>query len=99
MGRFLLISALFILMINCKKTNTPPATYSAKGTLEGSDTTCGGWLIRASDSTLFDPLNIDSFPIVRKVGQPVIFTYRKPLGNVMICLLGQPINLISIQDQ
>jgi|SRR5450755_1881509 hypothetical protein len=99
MRRFFLISALFILMIHCKKTNTPPVTYSAKGTLGGSDTTCGGWFILASDSSLFDPLNLDSFPLIKKVGQPVIFTYHKPLGNIMICLIGQPINLISIQDQ
>jgi hypothetical protein len=99
MGRILIISGLFFLMIHCKKTNTSPVTYSAKGTLAGSDTTCGGWFIRASDSSVLDPLNIDSFPLIKKVGQPVIFTYHKPQGEVNICLLGQPIDLNSIQDQ
>jgi hypothetical protein len=96
MGRLALIPALLILAIACKKANTA-TTFSGQGVLAGSDTTCGGWVIKASNNTVLDPLNIDSFPINRKDGQPVTFTYYKAQG-VMICLLGQPIQLITIQE-
>ncbi len=97
MRRLLLISAIIIFITCCKKTNR--TIFSGKGTLTGSDTTCGGWLIRASDSTLFEPENLDSFPVIRKDGQPVIFTYYKTVAALMLCQVGQAIELISIQDQ
>jgi hypothetical protein len=97
MRRLLLISVFLIIITCCKKTNLI-ATFSGTGTLTGSDSTCGGWLIRASDSTLFEPHNIDSFPIIRKDGQPVIFTYYKTQEALMICQVGQPIELISVKE-
>jgi hypothetical protein len=98
MRRLLLISAFFILITCCKKSNKTQV-LSGEGTLTGSDTTCGGWLIRAFDNTLFEPQNLDSFPVVKKDGQPVIFTYYKTQDALMICQVGQAIELISIQDQ
>ena len=93
----LLILSLLILFTCCKKTNTTP-TFSGTGTLTGSDTTCGGWLILASDNTLLEPHNLDSFPVVKKDGQQVTFTYYKTEELLMICQMGQPINLISITE-
>ena|SRR5579864_8461016 len=97
MLRLLLISVFFILITGCKKTNIIE-TLNGTGTLTGSDTTCGGWLIRATDNTLFEPQNLDSFPIVRKDGQPVTFTYYKTRQALMICQVGQAIELISIKE-
>jgi hypothetical protein len=97
MRHLLLISVIIICITCCKKTNT--TTFSGKGTLTGSDTTCGGWLILSTDSTFFEPENLDSFPVIRKDGQPVIFTYYKSVDALMICQVGQAIELISIQDQ
>ncbi len=93
----LLILSLLILFTCCKKTNTIP-TYSATGTLTGSDTTCGGWLILSSDSALFEPHNLDSFPVIRKDGLQVTFTYHKTEEYPMICQAGQAIVLISITE-
>lgn len=95
MPRLLLISVFLILITCCKKINST-ATLSGTGTLTGSDTTCGGWLIRTSDGALFEPHNLDSFPIVKKDGRPVIFTYYKAQQALMICQMGQAIELISI---
>ncbi len=97
MPRLLILSAFFILITCCKKSNTTP-TFSGTGTLTGSDTTCGGWLILASDSTLFEPHNLDSFLVIKKDGLHVTFTYNKTQEALMICQLGQPINLISITE-
>jgi hypothetical protein len=93
----LLILSLFILFTCCKKTNPTP-TFSGTGTLTGSDTTCGGWLILTSDITQLEPHNLDSFPVIRKDGLHVTFTYYKTQEAQMICQLGQPINLISITE-
>ncbi len=98
MRRLLFLFASFILITCCKKTNKIQV-ISGTGTITGSDTTCGGWLIRASDNRLFEPQNLDSFQVVRKDGQPVIFTYYKTVDALMICQVGQAIHLISIQDQ
>lgn len=89
MRRLLYISAILIVINCCKKTNNLPVIYSATGIIAGSDTTCGGWLIRASDGTVFDPLNIDTFTVTRKDGQSVNFTYHYTQQSVMICLMGQ----------
>jgi hypothetical protein len=97
MLRLLLISAFFILIASCKKTNTIE-TFSGTGILTGSDTTCGGWLILATDNTLFEPQNLDSFPILRRDGQPVTFTYYKTQQALMICQIGQAIELITINE-
>ena len=97
MLRLLLVSVIIILITCCKKTNTI-ATLSGKGTLTGSDTTCGGWLIRESDGTLLEPHNLDSFAIVKKDGDSVIFTYYKTQDLLMICQLGQAIELVSISE-
>ena len=96
MRRLLFISAIILFIACCKKTNT---TLSGSGILTGSDTTCGGWLILASGNTLFEPRNLDSFQVIRKDGQPVVFTYYKTVDALMICQVGQAIELISIKDQ
>jgi hypothetical protein len=98
MLRFFLISAVFCLVICCKKANTNP-TFSGTGVLTGSDTTCGGWGIKTSNNTVLDPLNIDTFSVTKKDGQAVTFTYHNKNEQISICLIGQPIELVTIQDQ
>jgi|SRR5665213_89516 len=98
MRRLLFISACLILITCCRKTNKT-AVLSATGTLTGSDTTFGGWLIRVSENTVFEPQNLDSFPVIRKDGQAVKFTYYKTVDALMICHVGQAIQLISIQNE
>jgi hypothetical protein len=103
MTRFLLISVILCLILCCKKTNTNTnPLYSGTGILAGSDTTCGGWLIRTPDSMTLDPVYIDTFPVTKKDGQAVRFTYHKPQGgfySLNICLQGEQIVLVSLQDQ
>jgi hypothetical protein len=103
MTRVLLISSILCLILCCKKTNTNTnPLYSGTGVLAGSDTTCGGWLIKTSDSTTLDPVLIDSFPVTKKDGQSVIFTYHKLQAgfySLNICLQGEQIELVSLRDQ
>lgn len=100
MKRVFLISIAICLILCCKKSSTNPL-YSGTGVLAGSDTTCGGWLIKTPDSTILDPASIDSFPVTKKAGQPVKFTYHKPQNAQLIgfCLEGERIDLVSLQDQ
>ncbi len=100
MRHILFFSAIFCVIVCCKKTNTNPL-YSGTGVLAGSDTTCGGWLIRTPDNTILDPVLIDTFPVTKKDGQAVIFSYHKPQNEPLIgiCLEGELIELVSLQDQ
>ncbi len=98
MLRFFLIPACFFLVVCCKKTNSNP-TINGTGVLTGSDTTCGGWGIKMSNNVVLDPLNIDTFAITKKDGQAVAFTYHNVTEEISICLIGEPIELVSIQDQ
>lgn len=98
MLRLILISIVFCLVVCCKKSNTNQ-TFTDTGVLTGSDTTCGGWGIKMSNNVVLDPLNIDTFAITKKDGQAVIFSYHNVSEQISICLIGEPIELISIQDQ
>jgi hypothetical protein len=97
MGRIFIFSILVILLTCCKKTQSN--LINGSGTWAGSDTTCGGWLIRTSNNVLLEPLNLDSFSVVKKTGLPVLFTYYEFSGSIMYCLGGKPIELTSIADQ
>ncbi len=102
MRRFFVISFFMCLIICCKKSNsnTNPL-YSGTGVLAGSDTTCGGWLIKTSGDTILDPVVIDSFPVTKKDGQAVKFTYHIPPNALIpgICLEGEPIQLVTLEDE
>src|SRR5271154_5617983 len=100
MLRYFLISVLLCLILCCKKSSTNPL-YSETGILAGSDTTCGGWLIKTADNSILDPVYIDTFPVTKKDGQLVKFTYHKPQNSQLIgiCLEGELIELVSLQDQ
>jgi hypothetical protein len=94
------LSLLILFLTFCKKSGNN--LINGSGTWTGSDTTCGGWLIRASDDILYRPLNLDSFTVTKKDGLAVLFTYYeyKGLGSgTMICERGTPIVLTSIADQ
>jgi hypothetical protein len=102
MLRFLLISLAVCLVLSCKKSNTNSnPLYSGTGVLAGSDTTCGGWLIKTPDNTVLDPVYIDTFAVTKKDGQAVSFTYHKVQGEMMfnICLEGEQILLVTLEDQ
>jgi hypothetical protein len=97
MLRFFLISAVFCLVICCKKANTN-LTLSGTGVLTGLDSTCGGWGIKMSNNSVLYPLNINTFSVTKKDGQAVTFTYHNKNEQISICLIGEPNELVSIQD-
>jgi hypothetical protein len=92
------LALLIIFLTCCKKSGNN--LINGSGTWTGSDTTCGGWLIQTSNDILYQPLNLDSFTVIKKDGLPVLFTYNEYEGpDIRICLRGRPIVLTSIADQ
>ena len=90
-----LIFLMFILFPSCKK-DSQAIFQNVKGNLAPA-VGCQEWLIR-TDSTQFQPLNLDSFQITLKAGQPVIFSYYfKDVGTT--CQDGRTIQLSAIKDQ
>jgi hypothetical protein len=59
---------------------------------------CGNVLIEVDSKTVFQPVNLDSFPAVsRKLGLQVLFSYTE-LDNATFCMDVPPIRLITIRD-
>jgi len=59
---------------------------------------CGNLLIEVNPKTVFQPVNLDSFPAVtQKPGQQVLFTYTI-LNDGTTCMDGPAIHLNSIRN-
>lgn len=93
----LFVIFLFAVIGSCSKTGTNPLIHGT-GTLTGISTGCRVWMIRDQDKLLLQPMNLDSFSITLQAGQAVVFSYYKSNGG-NICLNGQPITLVSIEDK
>jgi hypothetical protein len=94
------ITLVFFLVLfflpACKKDGA--TTYkNLKGTLAGAPG-CSEWIIRQDNGTPWQPMNIDSFQVTLKGGQPVIFSFNiTDYGSV--CQDGEIIELTSIHDR
>jgi hypothetical protein len=98
MPGFRLLCLVLIILASCKKNGSAPVFQNVKGILV-TTADCQRWLIHKYDSTAFQPLNLDSFKVTLKSGQPVIFSYT-PMGTgIAICVNVTAIQLRSIQDQ
>jgi hypothetical protein len=95
-----LIYIIFLLALvfpSCKK-NGETTFKNVKGTLGGAGG-CSAWIIQQDNGPFRQPLNLNSFQVTLKRGQPVIFSFVIDDTVGTTCMLGEAIVLTSIHDQ
>jgi hypothetical protein len=92
-----IIALVLIFQTGCKKDATT-GFKNVKGTLMGA-AGCSQWMIQQDNGTSWQPLNLDSFQVTLKGGQPVIFSFVIENNNPTTCMSGETIELTSIQDE
>jgi len=88
---------LTILPLSGCKKDVKTTNQNVKGTLTGAPG-CSAWIIRDNYGIFWQPLNLNSFQVNLKSGQPVVFSFA--ITNLATtCMTGKTIELTSIQDQ
>jgi hypothetical protein len=83
--------------MSCKK-DAATTFKNVKGTLIGA-AGCSAWIIQQDNGPSWQPLNLDSFQVTLKGGQPVIFSFVIENNNPTTCMSGETIELTSIRNQ
>jgi hypothetical protein len=95
--RFKFVFSLVVFFLSACKKDGGTTFNNVKGTLTNA-LGCSDWIILQDNGTPWQPMNLESFQVTLKGGQPVIFSFvLTDYSN--ICTAGKTIELTSIQNQ
>jgi hypothetical protein len=89
-----IIFYIIIALLSCNKTSSN-SYNNAEGKFVGG-AGCDAWLIEQSNNITLQPMNLDSFNIIPKSGDTVIFSYYI-VDEANICMDGKTIEITAIR--
>jgi hypothetical protein len=89
-----IIYLTLLVALACKKTSS--GSFNNIRGVFAAGQGCQGWLIKQDDNVTRQPLNLDSFNIVPKSGDTIVFSYY--IADMLnVCMDGKTIELTSIR--
>jgi hypothetical protein len=96
--RLIYIIFLFVFVFPSCKKNGETTFKNVRGMMGGA-AECSAWIIHQDNGPFWQPINLNSFQVTLKSGQPVIFSFVIDDTVGTTCMLGEAIVLTSIHDQ
>jgi len=97
MKYFLLFTILLTVTFSCQKTDCNDAVkakFVDKTGLDGC-----GMVIEVSDNEFVEPTNLDEFDISPKDGMEIWVSYKLSENGASICMIGDVVDVICVQER